>query len=202
LLHPNHQNNIQTKASRRKAGCFLSNQVVNCNIPFNEEKERMKKVVSVMFLCLVAAACALRPTSTPPTQIVNQYPTLLPTPTLAVQTKVIEEDEKEEALNFFYELKIHMAAGEYHHLTDEIRYPITINVGGKPKSFVYAAELEANFDKIFSKEEIKTFISTDESELTFTANGVKVAGGIMWFDLICMDPACEQAEFLITEINN
>lgn len=160
----------------------------------------MKKIFPVIFLCLVA--CAPLSTPTAPTLIVNQYPTLLPTPTLAVQIKVIEGDEREEALNFFYELKIHMAAGEYHHLSDEIRYPIIINVDGKPKSFVFAAELEANFDKIFSKEEIKTFISTDESELTFTANGVKVADGILWFDLICMDPACEHAEFLITEIDN
>ena len=49
---------------------------------------------------------------------------------------------------------------------------------------------------------IRKFISTDESELTFTPDGVKVANGMLWFDLICMDPACEEAEFLITEINN
>ncbi len=160
----------------------------------------MKKNIPAIFLILVA--CAPAPASITSTPIVNQYPTLLPTPTLAVQTKAIEEDQKEEAYNFFYELKIHMAAGEYHHLTDEIRYPITINVDGQPKSFVFAAELEANFDKIFSEEEIKTFISTDESALIFTLSGVKVADGIMWFDLICMDSACEHAEFLITEINN
>jgi len=41
----------------------------------------------------------------------------------------------------------------------------------------------------------------DESELTFTEHGVKVADGVMWFDLICGDPACGTAEFRITELN-
>jgi len=95
-----------------------------------------------------------------------------------------------------------MALGEYEHFAEEIRYPITVKVDGQPKTFIYVAEFEANFEKIFSKEEIQRFIAIDESELTFTPNGVKVADGIIWFDLICMDPACEETEFLITEINN
>ena len=107
-----------------------------------------------------------------------------------------------EALNFFYELKNRVALGQYEHFAEEIRYPITVDVEGAPKTFIFAAEFEANFEKIFSKEAIQKFISTDESELTFTPNGVKVADGILWFDLICMDPTCEEAEFLITEINN
>jgi len=160
----------------------------------------MKNFIPAIFLCLIA--CAPTPAVMTVTPLVDVYPTLLPTPTLAVLTRAIGDDEKEEAFNFFYELKIHMAAGEYHHLTDEIRYPITTTVDGQPKSFVFAAELEENFEKIFSAEEISRFISTDESELTFTPEGVKVADGIIWFDLICMDPACEEAEFLITKINN
>jgi hypothetical protein len=138
----------------------------------------------------------------PPTEIINQYPTAMPTPTLAVITKALAEEEQNEALNFFYELKNNMALGKYDHFAEEIRYPITINVDGAPKSFIFAAEVEANFNKIFTEEAIKKFISTDESELIFTLDGVKLPDGSVWFDLICMDPACEEAEFLITEINN
>jgi hypothetical protein len=160
----------------------------------------MKKFLLSTLLLL--AGCRSIQTPVGPTAIVNQYPTLLPTPTLAVVTKSIEGDEKEKALNFFYELKIRMASGDFDHFVETIRYPITVNVDGQPKTFVFAAELEANFEKIFSKEQITKFISTDESELTFTPNGIKVADGIVWINLICINPDCSESEFLITEINN
>lgn len=162
----------------------------------------MKKLFFITLLFLVSCEPQQTVTSVPPTEIFNQYPTPLPSPTLAVITKSIDDDEMMEALNFFHEQKNNMALGEHEHFAEEIRYPITVMVDGQPKTFVYVAEFEANFEKIFNGETIQRFISIDESELTFTSNGVKVAEGIIWFDLICMDPACEDAEFLITEINN
>lgn len=162
----------------------------------------MKKILYVLIFFISACAQA-QPTPTAlPTQVMNQNPTPMPTPTLAVIRKPIEGMEQEEAGNFFYELKNEMALGEYHHLVEDIRYPITVNVDGKSMSIVYAAEFDANFEKIFTEEMIQKFISTDESELTFTPDGVKVADGFVWFDLICMDAACEEAEFQITQINN
>ena len=158
----------------------------------------MKKMILLVGLWLCACGS---PAATAPI-FVDQYPTMFPTPTLAVNTKPIGEEQKLEALNFFYELKVRMAAGEYEHFAEEIRYPITVKVDGKAKTFIYVAEFEANFEKIFSKDAIQKFISTDESELTFTPDGVKVADGMIWFDLICMDLACEEAAYLITAINN
>jgi hypothetical protein len=155
-----------------------------------------------VFLFVLAACAPSQPTSVTPTEVLDQHPTPLPTPTLASVTKPIAEEEQEEAFNFFYELKNNMALGEYEHIAEEVRYPITAHVDGEPKTFVYVAEFEANFEKIFNEAVIQRFISTDESELTFTEQGVKVADGIVWFDLICMDPNCDNAEFLITEINN
>jgi len=160
----------------------------------------MKKIFFCIPLFLVSCGQLQIATAVPPTEILNQYPTPLPSPTLAVLTQPIEDEE--EAFNFFYEQKIHVALGEYEHFAEEIRYPITANVDGQPKTFIYAAEFEANFEKIFSEEIIQKFISTDESELTFTPNGVKAVDGLIWFDLICMDPSCGNAEFLITAINN
>ena len=162
----------------------------------------MKKIFFCTLLFLVSCRQLQTATALPPTEVLNQYPTPLPTPTLAVLTKPIEDEEREEALNFFYELKNNMALGEYEHFAEEIRYPITVNVDGQPKTFIYVAELDANFEKIFSEEIIQKFISTDESELTFAPNGVKAVDGLIWFDLICMDPSCGNAEFLITAINN
>jgi len=160
----------------------------------------MKKFF-VLF-AFILAACAPSLTPVVSTAVLDQFPTLMPTPTLAILTRQIDEGEKEEAFNFFYEMKNHMAAGEYEHFAEAIRYPITVKVDGQPKSFVYAAEFEHFFEKIFTKEMIKTFISTDESELTFTPQGVKVADGVVWFDLICLDPSCMNTEFMITEIKN
>lgn len=160
----------------------------------------MKKIFFCTLLFLVSCGQLQTATALPPTEVLNQYSTPLPSPTLAVLTQPIENEE--EAFNFFYELKNNMALGYYEHFAEEIRYPITVNVDGQPKTFIYVAEFEANFEKIFSENVIQKFISTDESELTFTPNGVKVADGIIWFDLICMNPACDDAEFLITAINN
>jgi hypothetical protein len=158
----------------------------------------MKKLI--WFLGLWLFACAPPPATAP--VFVDQYPTMFPTPTLAVNSKPIGDEEKEQAFDFFYELKNNMALGKYEHFAEEIRYPITVEVEGEPKTFIFVAEFEANFEKVFSEDMIRKFISTDESELTFTPDGVKVADGIVWFDLICMDPVCEEAEFLITEIDN
>lgn len=160
----------------------------------------MKKLIFITILFLVA--CGSPQATAETTTFVDQYPTLMPTPTLAINTKPIGSDEMEEAWDFFYELKNHAALGEYEHFAEEIRYPITVKVNGEAKTFIYVAEFEANFEKIFNEDVIQKFISTGDSELLFTQNGVKVADGIIWFDLICRDPACEEAEFLITEINN
>jgi hypothetical protein len=155
----------------------------------------MRKFVLLLALFLLGCGSFQPPTP------VTIYPTLLPTPTLAVNTKPIEEANREEAYDFFYHLKTHMASGEFEHLAEEIRYPISVDIDGQAKTFVYVAEVDANFEKIFTDEEIQNFISIDESELTFTPNGVKVADGIIWFDWICTDPSCDTAAFLITEIN-
>jgi len=157
----------------------------------------MKKYLLTTLLILTACG-RTSPLSAP--TAVNIYPTPLPTPTLAAFTSPITDQE--DAFHFFYEIKNMMALGEHEHIAEEIRYPITVNINGEPKTFVYVAEFEANFEDIFGENVIKRFISTDESELTFTDDGVKVADGIIWFDLICMDPECEETEFLITEINN
>lgn len=160
----------------------------------------MKKLT--LTIALILTACGVPQISNTSTTAVNQYPTMLPTPTLAVNTKTIGDEVKEEAFNFFYELKNHVALGDYEHFAEEIRYPITVKVDGQQKTLIYAAEFEANFEKIFSQDMIQTFISTDELELTFTSDGVRVADGILWYDLICMNPECTEADFLVTEINN
>src|SRR5687768_3095050 len=122
----------------------------------------------VLFLGLLPVSCASLPPSTP----VTIYPTLLPMPTLAVNTKPIGEADIEAAHNFFYHLKIHVVSRDYEHMAEEIRYPITVNVEGQEKTFIYVAELTAYFTRIFSDEKIQQFVSIDESELTFTPDGV------------------------------
>ena len=130
------------------------------------------------------------------------YPTPMPTPTLAVVAKPMTETDKESALEFFYHLKVHMVSSEYEHIAEEVRYPITVLVDGQPKTYVYISEFIADFHRIFTEEKIRMIISTDESELVFTFEGVSVADRLVLFDLICQDPDCNSFVFLITEINN
>ncbi|MBI3167039.1 MAG: hypothetical protein HYZ22_01065 [Chloroflexi bacterium] len=160
----------------------------------------MKKLILPIFALLVA--CAPMQISSQPTQISDQYPTLMPTPTLAVLTREIDNEEKEAAFNFLYEMKNNLARREYEHFAEEIRYPITVNVEGQPKTFIYMAEFEDYFEKIFSEETLTFLTAVDETELTFTSEGVKVGNGIIWFDLICQDLNCDEAEFMVTQINN
>lgn len=162
----------------------------------------MRKLFLVLLLVLTACGPSRAVTPAAATEVLDQYPTPMPTPTLASLTKPIDAGAQEEAFNFFYELKNNIALGEYEHVAEEIRYPITVKVDGQPREFVYAAEFEANFETIFSPDVLQRLIAIDESELTFTDQAVRVADGILWFDLVCMDPNCENTEFLITEINN
>jgi len=85
--------------------------------------------------------------------------------------------------------------------TEEVRFPITIKVDGQPRAFVYASELTEFMPRILSTDTIARLIAVDESELVYTPDGVQVLGGVIVFNLICLDPACENTQFLITEIN-
>ena len=140
---------------------------------------------------LIVASCSSSPAK--PADLVTKPADLV--------TKPISVEERAEAFDFFYELKNHMALGEYDHFVEAAIYPMSVQVEGEPVTFSYAAELEAKFEQAFSEDAIRKFITIDESELTFTDHGVKVADGVMWFDLVCGDPACAIAEFRITELN-
>lgn len=154
----------------------------------------MKKLLTGIF-AFVLAGCSFQ--ATPETI----YPTQMPTPTLAVVTKPISEADQESALEFFYHIKVHIISSEFEHIAEEVRYPITILVGGQPKTYVYVSEFSADFNRIFTEEMVQTIVSTDESELTFTPEGVKMPDGTLIFNWLCTDPACNEAVFLITEIN-
>ena len=155
----------------------------------------MRKVLWI--LVLIINGCSFLPASSE-----TIYPTPMPTPTLAVLTKPIGNAEMDAALEFFYHLKVHIVSSEFEHIAEEVRYPITIVVAGQPKSYTYVSEFSADFNQIFTNEVVQKIISTDESELVFTPEGVKIPVVNIWFDLICLDIACQDAKFLITEINN
>lgn len=153
----------------------------------------MKKL---LILCVfILGGCTFQPTAE------TIYPTQMPTPTLAVITRPIRAADQESALEFFYHVKVHIVSSEFEHIAEEVRYPITIQVAGQPKTYVYVSEFSEDFNEIFTPEMIETIISTDESELVFTPTGVQLPNGLMWFDWICTDPACNEAVFLITAIN-
>lgn len=153
----------------------------------------MKNLLIVLAVLLVG--CTFQ--ATPETI----YPTQMPTPTLAVLAKPIGAADREAALDFFYHIKVHIVSSEFEHIAEEVRYPITIRVGGQPKTYVYVSEFSADFSEIFTDEMVQTIISTDESELIFTADGVKMPTDLLGFNWLCQDPACAEAVFLITEIN-
>lgn len=44
--------------------------------------------------------------------------------------------------------------------------------------------------------------SSQGQDLVLLPDGVQAANGAIWFNLFCVDAACTEAHFLITQINN
>jgi hypothetical protein len=65
----------------------------------------MKRTILIITLFLIACG-PIQP------KVVDQYPTMFPTPTLAVNSKPIGDEDKEQAFDFFYELKNNMALSQ------------------------------------------------------------------------------------------
>jgi hypothetical protein len=45
-------------------------------------------------------------------------------------------------------------------------------------------------------------VDNSEEDLVNGVVGIRVGNGELWFNLFCMDAACTEKEFLITQINN
>ncbi|HNC09240.1 MAG TPA: hypothetical protein PLX14_11080 [Anaerolineales bacterium] len=165
----------------------------------------MKKYI--LFFALLSLSCSsLIPTpddfpEPPMTVIVEDFPTLVITPTVETRIAVITSDKMAEAQTFQLILLTMVAAGDSLGIAEMVKYPLSVNLDDT-SLILNADEFEENYDRLFTEQVIEVISDTSESNLTLLTEGVRVGHGEIWFNLFCMDAACSETQFFITQINN
>ena len=165
----------------------------------------MRKIV-LMFALLLTSACASiipTPNDFPPppmTVIVEDFPTPFVMPTIEPRLAVITPEKMPDAYTFQLILVTRIAAGDSTGIAETVKYPITVNVDG-PVVISTADEFENYYDRIFTDDIISVLNETNEDDLILLPEGVRVGKGEVWFNLYCVDLACSDTQFLITQIN-
>lgn len=160
------------------------------------------------WVMLLATACApLRPTPDdfpePPLTPIVEFPTPRPsTATPRPMTKPIFADDMADASTFFLILQVSMTAGDSTSIAERVLYPIQARVNGEPMIIASAAEFERVYDAVFDSKMQEAIANPGENALELQLDGIKAAGGALWFNQFCADPACTQGKFLITRIDN
>jgi hypothetical protein len=157
---------------------------------------------------LLAAACtpvwpAPDDFPQPPLTPIMDFPTTLPpTPTPRPITKPIFAGDMANARTFFLMIKVGMTAGDASSIAERVLYPIEAKVHGRPLTIQSATEFEASYEGIFNSQLQDRIAGADEADVRLGLDGIQAAGGALWFNQFCADPACTQGKFLITQINN
>ena len=165
----------------------------------------MKKYI-LLFVLFSLSCSSLIPTpddfpEPPMTVIVEDFPTLVITPTVETRIAVITSDKMAEAQTFQLILLTMVAAGDSLGIAEMVKYPLSVNLDDT-SLILNADEFEENYDRLFTEQVIEVISDTSESNLTLLPEGVRVGHGEIWFNLFCMDAACSETQFFITQINN
>jgi hypothetical protein len=132
-----------------------------------------------------------------------EFPTMpAPSHTPRPVLKAVFADDLNDASTFFLILKVGVAAGNSGLIAEHVLYPIEVNVNGQPTTLASPAEFERAYEGIFASGLGAAIAGADEADLELTLDGIKAAGGTLWFNQFCADALCSQGEFLITRINN
>jgi len=165
----------------------------------------MKKL-SFLILLFAVACGQIIPTPNdfppPPTTIIDDFPDYTAMPTFVPRPQFITSDDMVDARSFFLLLKTNMMAGNDQGVAERILYPINVNVNGQNMKISTPTEFVQNYKQIFNDTVVSALTETNEDNLLSGIDGIRVGNGELWFNLFCMDAACAQKEFLITQINN
>lgn len=170
--------------------------------------QRMKKYI-LLFALLSLSCSSLIPTPDdfpePPmtftvmTVIVENFPT--PIPTAVPRPAVITQEKMLDAQNFQLILLTKASAGDSIGIAEMVKYPITVNIDGATVISTLD-EFDMYYDQIFNERVFAALADTSETNLTLLPEGIRVGHGEVWFNLFCVDAACGETQFFITQINN
>jgi hypothetical protein len=167
----------------------------------------MKKLAAFIPVLLVACMFITpKPNDFPPppptllTRIV-ELPPVTSAPTLEIHPRPIMQSDMSDAQTFLLIIKTQIAAGDYHGFAENVHYPINVDLEGKMKTFTTPDDLAENFKSVLNDRIVNALNETNEDELIILPEGIRVGQGEIWFNLFCVDAACADTQFLITQIN-
>jgi hypothetical protein len=165
----------------------------------------MKK--SILIPLLLLAACGqIAPTPNglppPPLTVIVEFPPRTAEPTFVPWTTPILIKDMSDARTFYLIIKTQAIAGDDESIAQSIFYPINAKIDGETRTIRSADEFLENPRKILNDKVIKALVDNGEEDLVNGVVGIRVGNGELWFNLFCMDAACTEKEFLITQINN
>jgi hypothetical protein len=164
----------------------------------------MKKIW--LLVAIFLAGCGMIPTPDdfpppPPMTTIVEWPQVTPTVTLEPNPRPILPDDMQDAETFFLIVKTSLAVGDDVGIAARVKYPIRVRLGGQETMFNNQNEFLDQYEKIFDQGFVNALSNIDESNLILLPNGVQVGNGELWFNYFCIDLACSDSQFLITQIN-
>ena len=164
----------------------------------------MKKML--IWIVVVLAGCSLIPTPDdfpppPPMSPIVEFPQVTATTTIEPRMRPIVSNDMQDAETFFLIVKTSMAAGDDTGIAERGKYPIRVRVSGQELVLENENEFLDQYERIFDQGFVTTLSDIDESDMIIFPNGIQVGNGELWFNYFCVDLACSDAHFLITQIN-
>lgn len=166
----------------------------------------MKRLTLTVLFFLLTACTQLVPTPDdfppPPGTVIVDFPNNTPEPRFVPLPYPIASGDMVEAEAFLLRLQTNAAAGNADGIAESVFYPINVRVNGQTVALNSPDEFIQNYTQIFSDKILKALSETTTDALMSGPEGISIGNGELWFNLFCMDAACAQREFLITQINN
>jgi hypothetical protein len=161
----------------------------------------MRKFVLVFILLLSLACATIIPTPNdfppPPMTVIVEFPNVTAVPTFELLPHPITSEKMLDAQTFFLILKTRVLSGDNVGISETVKYPLAVGAN----VISTADEFVANYNEIFTGDIMTALSDTSEEDLTFSPDGVHVGNAAIWFNLFCVDAACSDTQFLITQIN-
>ena len=109
----------------------------------------------------------------------------------------------DDARTFLLMIQTALTAGDSGFVAGRVLYPIQVGVDGQPTTINSPEEFERNFESIFDGPTQRAILDSDSEDVRMVSPvmGADAAGGILRFNLCCIDPDCTETQFLITQIH-
>jgi len=163
----------------------------------------MKRIIPLAVLIFSLACASITPTPDdfpppPPMTVIVELPNVTAVPTFELLPRPITSEDMLDAQTFFLLLKTRVLSGDAVGVAESVRYPLAVGAD----AIATADEFVASYNVIFNDKVTAALTNTNEEDLTLLPDGVRVGRGEVWFNLFCVDAACSDTKFLITQINN